>query len=321
MPLSLEQYADYLDSRHDLSWPAPPQAAAVKARPYVQRMPQIRAVLWNVYGTLLAIPQGELLFEHPQPFIMSNALDKTIQEFKMWRSMSRKPGQPSDYLESIYKQILMEQRTLVGDGAAERLPEVCSDRVWEAIVKRLLQKDYQFDAVRLGSLNEFSRKVAYFFHASLQGTACYPGASVAMGYVHHVELTQGLLADGQCFTTVQLQRGLNAQEGPQLEDVLAEGLVVLSCDIGARKPSDRLFRQALNVLSDQGISADEVLHIGSRIQQDILPAKRMGMRTGLFAGDKVSLQATPEQMKDPVSRPDVLLTELDQIMEVVGRIG
>jgi hypothetical protein len=41
------------------------------------------------------------------------------------------------------------------------------------------------------------------------------------------------------------------------------------------------------------------------------------MRTALFAGDKASLQATPEQLKDPASRPDVLLTALDQILEVV----
>jgi hypothetical protein len=41
------------------------------------------------------------------------------------------------------------------------------------------------------------------------------------------------------------------------------------------------------------------------------------MKAGLFAGDKASLQATAEQMKEAVSRPDVLLTCLSQIAEVV----
>src|SRR6266566_1975840 len=63
-------------------------------------------------------------------------------------------------------------------------PEVCSERVWEAILKRLLQKDYKFDAGFFGSLNEFSRKVAYFFRASLQGTACYDGAAEALRHLH-----------------------------------------------------------------------------------------------------------------------------------------
>jgi hypothetical protein len=42
------------------------------------------------------------------------------------------------------------------------------------------------------------------------------------------------------------------------------------------------------------------------------------MKTGLFAGDRNSLSATPEQLKDPQYRPDVLLTELSQVVQVIG---
>ncbi len=100
----------------------------------------------------------------------------------MWASMSRKPGQPADYIGQIYRQVLTEQRSFPAGG--ERHPEVAADRVWEAILKKLFQKDYKFDAGFYGSLNEYSRKVAYFFHASLQGTACYPGAAAALRHVH-----------------------------------------------------------------------------------------------------------------------------------------
>jgi FMN phosphatase YigB (HAD superfamily) len=316
MPLTLEQYATFLDTR-DHHWPAPPEVDRPKARPHLVRLPEVRAVLWNVYGTLLSLSTGELLFEHPQPFIMSVALDKTIQEFKMWGSMSRKPGQPSEYLQQIYKQILTEQRSV--PGGTERYPEVSAERVWEAVIKRLLQKDYKFDAGFFGSLNEFSRKVAYFFHTSLQGTACYPGAAVALRYVADAELKQGLLADGQSFTTVQLQRGLQAQDPEADPDAwLEKDLVVLSCEVRGRKPSERLFRQAQEALRAQGLEPGQVLHVGSRLVQDLVPARRVGMRTALFAGDRASLQATPEALKEPASRPDVLLTELSQIASVVG---
>jgi putative hydrolase of the HAD superfamily len=93
---------------------------------------------------------------------------------------------------------------------------------------------------------------------------------------------------------------------------------VLSCEARAKKPSERLFRQALTSLSERGIGPAEVLHVGSRVDKDLVPARRLGLRTALFAGDRESLQATAEQMKDPLTRPDVLLTELDQIAEVVG---
>jgi hypothetical protein len=48
------------------------------------------------------------------------------------------------------------------------------------------------------------------------------------------------------------------------------------------------------------------------------PARKLGMKTALFAGDKNSLQGKAEQLKQPATRPDVLLTELRQIEEVVG---
>src|SRR5215471_21643718 len=216
MPLSLEQYAAYLDTR-DLPWPAPPEVDRPRVKPHLVRLPQVRAVTWNVYGTLLAISGGDLVFQHPNDFVMNVALDKTVQEFRMWASMSRKPGQPADYMKIIYEQVLDEQR-LAPPG--EKHPEVAADRLWESIIKKLFQKDYQFDASFYGSLNEYSRKVAYFFHASLQGTCCYPGAAAALRHVAGAGLAQGLCADGQCFTTVQLQRGLAAQEPVGLDAVI-----------------------------------------------------------------------------------------------------
>jgi FMN phosphatase YigB (HAD superfamily) len=314
MPLSLEQYVTYLDSRNT-PWPMPPEVDRPRAKPHLVRLPQIRAVTWNVYGTLLAVAGGEFYLEHPQGFIMDMALDKTIQEFKMWGSMTRKPGQPTDYLRKVYADLLTQQR-LVGGG--EKYPEVAVERLWEAFIKRLLQKEYHFDAGFYGSLNEFSRKVAYFFHASLQGTACYPGAAEALRTVKDSGLRQGLLGDGQCITSMQLQRALQAQDPTaNLDELVHPDLRTLSHEVRARPPSETLFRQALARFADQGIKPDQILHIGSRVALDIVPARRLGMKTGLFAGDRASLKAAPEQLKDPASRPDILLTELPQIAEVV----
>src|SRR5262245_10021575 len=315
MPLTLEQYADWLDKRN-YPWPAPPEREKPKARPHLVPLPDIRAVTWNCYGTLLAISGGELFFEHPQKFLMDVALEKTVQEFKMWGSMSRKPGQPSEYMGHLYGTALAELRMAPSPG--EKYPEVAVERIWENILKRLLKKEYQFDAGFFGSLNEYSRNVAYCFHASLQGVGCYPGAAKALRALHGRGVAQGLLADGQCFTIVQLQRSLARQDAAaRLGDLLDPELRALSHEVKARKPSDRLFRHLLERLEQRGIAPAEVLHVGSHVAHDVVPARRLGMRTALFAGDRASLQATPEQLKDPARRPDVLLTELTQITQVV----
>jgi FMN phosphatase YigB (HAD superfamily) len=315
MPLTLDQYIAYLDNR-ETPWPIPPDVERPRARPHLVQLANVRAVTWNLYGTLLAIAGGELYLDHPQPLLMEVALDKTIQEFKMWGSMSRKPGQPSDYLRQVYADLLDQQRTL--PGGTERCPEVVVDRLWETFIKRLLQKDYKFDAGFFGSLNEFSRKVAYFFHASLQGIAAYPGAVEALRQVRDYGLRQAVAGDGQCFSLMQLQRCLSQQDpSARLEDLIDTSACALSYEVRARLPSDKVLRHALATFAEHDITPDQVLHVGSRVARDVVPARRLGMKTALFAGDKASLQATPEQLRDPASRPDVLLTELRQIGDVV----
>lgn len=315
MAMTLEQYAEYLDTR-DLIWPLPPDPKPPKAKPKLAVMPHVRVVTWNLYGTLLNTFNGQLLFEHPQKFVMDIALDKTVQEFKMWGSMSRKPGQPSEYMGEIYRRVLTDLRMVSSPN--EKHPEVLSERIWEEVVKKLQKKDYKYDVGFFGTVAELSRKIAYFFHASLQGTGCYDGAAAALESVKQAGRKQGLIADAQCFSFVQLKRGLAKQNSSEIDLLIDRDLRAFSCEVGGRKPSERLFKHLLTQLSSQGIAPAQVLHVGSRLTLDLAPAKKLGMRTALFAGDKESLDATPEQLKDPATRPDAMLTELPQIAQLLG---
>jgi FMN phosphatase YigB (HAD superfamily) len=315
MPLTLDQYATYLDTR-GLPWPAAPQPDPPRVKPHLPRLDGVRAVLWTVYGTLLAIPEGDLKLEVDNDLVMNVALDKTIHEFKMWGSMSRKPGQPADYMREIYKKAVADQRLAP---AEDRYPELASEKVWEGIIKKLFQKDYQFDAGFYGSLNDYAKKVAYFFHAGLQGTGAYPNAAAAMKGLAEAGVVQGLLADGQVFTPVQLARVLNRQdESARLDELIPPARRVLSYQHRVRKPSDTIFQAAVEALGADGFEPGEVLHVGSSLPRDVGPAKKWGMRTALFAGDRASLAATADQLKDPQYRPDALLTDLGQVVPLVG---
>jgi hypothetical protein len=311
MPLSLEQYVCHFLPGRDLPWPAMPKVDAPKAKPSLHPLP-VRGVLWNVYGTLLAVPTGELQFEAAVDWVTEAALDKTIKEFKMWNSMSRKPGAPAAYMKELFRKAYDVVR-LTGGG------EVKAELIWDDIVKKLMTKEYSYDASQYGPPAEYVKKIAYFYHASIQGSGCYPGAAEALRVVADGGRKQGLLADGQCFTPVQLLKGLREQNShAELGAWLPGELRVLSADHGAKKPDESLFQTALAAMRAKGVRPAEVLHVGSSLTRDIAPAKKLGMRTALFAGDKASLQATGEQLKDPQFRPDVLLTELPQIADVLG---
>ena len=319
MPLTLEQYATEHLPKLGLPWPLPPEPQPVKAKPHLPRL-AVKLVYWNVYGTLLNVPGGELWFDDPRDGIlnaMHPALGKTLQAFKMWQSMSRKPGDPAEQLKEMYLRTLTQVK-MAGSGG-EKLPEVASERIWEEIVNKLFKKDYQIDVATYGPQPEFVRKLAYFFHASLQGCGAYPGAADAVKAVEAAGLAQGLFGDGQTFTTAQVAKAFKADDpGFEVGRYFPASLVVLSAEKKARKPSDTLFKAAVDAAAARGVRPADILHVGSSVARDLVPAKKYGMKTALFAGDKHSLVATADQMKDAATKPDALLTELSQIADVVG---
>ncbi|MEX0727239.1 MAG: HAD hydrolase-like protein [Planctomycetaceae bacterium] len=317
MALSMEEYIAWLETERQLIWPQPPPIVPVKATPYLKKIPGIRAVLWNLYGTLLHISEGELLFSHPQPLRMQIALDKTIHEFNMWQSMTRKPGAPWEYLLPKYQQLLDSARMTATRRKGD-VPEIDTAQIWEKLISRLEQKEYQYDVAFYGDREELAEKVAYFFHASLQGVDVYPRGLETMQAVLAAGYRQGLLADVQSFSLPQMLRVMG--RGGKLNDlteIITPGCVTLSIARGVRKPSISLFEASVDELGELGIRPEAILYISSRLPDDLAIAKRMGMRTALFAGDKTSLRAGGDELKNPEMRPDRLLTELYQVTQLL----
>ncbi len=315
MPLTLEQYVEQIHQKPGIPWPKPMSPEPVKAKPST-RLLGVRAILWNVYGTLLNINGGELTLTTEDQFLLSVALEKTIHEFKMWASMSRKPGQPSEYMKEIFKK---EYDTLRLQAYTEKIPEMQSEKIWDAIIKKLQMKDYKYDVGHYGSQAEYVKKIAYFFQASLQGVEGYPRLAETLEAVANQGVLQGLLGDGQCFTYGQLQRCVQLENpNATLAMWVPTNLGCVSYEIQGRKPSDTLFRKAIETLAKKGIDPEEILHVGSNLVRDIAPAKKWGLKTALFAGDKRSLVAPSDLLKDPNHRPDALITELPQVLDLIG---
>jgi len=316
MPLSLAEYADLLDGRR-LIWPQVPPVKAVAATPSVQLLPGIRAVLWDVYGTLLRVSDGRFTLFPKEEARLQISLDKTIHEFNMWNHMYRKPGPPWQSLIGLYRSIT-ERQSMSGAVRGD-VTDVNIVETWRGIIERLFEKEFTFDEDQYGDLDEFSEKVAYFFHSNLQATEAREGAVRAMSDVSAAGLTQGLLSDGQSFTLVQTLRALAHQgELPPLYQVFRPQTMILSHQLAAKKPSRSLFTHAVNQLRAIGIQAQEILHVSCRLSTDLVPAKAAGMKTALLVAEKSGLEVNSDVLKDPASRPDRLLTRLDQISSVVG---
>ncbi|WP_010588283.1 HAD family hydrolase [Schlesneria paludicola] len=316
MPKTLLEYADWLAERK-LLWPSAPSRETINATPSTKPVENIRAVTWSAYGTLLRIADGELLFQHPQTIRMEVAIDKTIHEFNMWNSMTRRPGKPSDSFLPKYRNALEDECLRSGNRKGD-IPEVDSAHVWKKMLGLLNKKDYQYDESFYGELNAFSEKIAYFFHSSLQGVEALPHALSTLTILAGAGFRQAVLDNAQCFTLVQLTRALRAQGAlADVRDLLPDSLNAMSYEWGIRKPSVSLYAQSILRFNQIGIEPNQVLHVGTRMQGDLAVAKSCGFRTVLYAGEKLSLQASLEELKNPAIRPDRLITDLIQLRDIL----
>nr|HMP16408.1 HAD family hydrolase [Gemmatales bacterium] len=278
--------------------------------------PMVKAVTWNVYGTLLAVSGGHFTREHPQKFIMDLALEKTIHEFKMWKSMSRKPGNPAEYMQVMINNVVDQLNFQVDKG--ETHPEIPHERIWEGILKKLMQNEYIIESGKYGTLEECAQKIAYFFHRSLQGVTAQMGAADTIHWLYENRYWQGLLADGQVFTPVHLERCFREQN-PQvnLNQCIPPMNRVFSHACKSRKPSERLYREMISKLRGFSIKPEETLHISNDLDNDLAPARKYGFLTCLYTGDSKSLIASPKLVEDKSTRPNVMITELPQVLDML----
>ena len=67
-----------------------------------------------------------------------------------------------------------------------------------------------------------------------------------------------------------------------------------------------------------GVTASSILHVSHRLHDDIAVARQFGVRTALLAADALGCQVSGEELRDPETKPDRLLTDLRQIGQIVG---
>ncbi|MDE2890449.1 MAG: HAD family hydrolase [Gemmatimonadota bacterium] len=88
---------------------------------------------------------------------------------------------------------------------------------------------------------------------------------------------------------------------------------VVSGSIGIKKPEERFFRTILDMA---GFSPSEAIMIGDRLDNDIIPAKRLGIRTIWFRQGRYAV--LDPRVPDEV--PDATITRLEDLPSAIASI-
>lgn len=258
----------------------------------------IRMVVFDIYGTLLISGSGDIGLTQSQeagtPF--REALECAWME---WPG-----GLSTEEASQIFRQILLDHQAMRRQQAIE-FPEVEIRAVWKEWLKRL----------NLEATPEQVRVLALAHELRHNPVAPMPDLLKTLEVLVKKGMPLGIVSNAQFYTPILLEYHL----GRSLE---AAGFLPPCCIWSYQelegKPSIRLFEKgATAIRSTTGLEPRNCLFVGNDMLNDVWAASQAGFQTALFAGDQRSLRLRQNDPRCPSLIPDVTLTGLDQIPDLI----
>ena len=267
--------------------------------PMLKPLPGIRAVLFDVYGTLFVSGSGEVGTE-------AAPSDRALVE--SLRAVGVEARGPLDQgVECFFKTIETMHARL--REAGRDYPEVDVLDVWSQVLAELGRRGV-IDPTADQSVDIGRLAVEYEVRANPVWPM--PGARECLQRLHDKGFVLGIVSNAQ-FYTPELFEALLGK--PPKAIGFDRRLQYYSYLHGWGKPSLRLFELAAEALARRGIAAGEVVYVGNDMLNDVFPAHRVGFRTALFAGDSRSLRLREDDPRVEGIVADLVLTRLEQLLE------
>lgn len=268
--------------------------------PCIERLDGVRAVLFDVYGTLVISGCGDIgltavrterAHAHRDPFRQALA------------SIGIDPGSlPAgwDGAAALTAGIGDSHRRSRSRGVEH--PEVDLLAIWDELL------------IGLGIAADRSdlRRLAVEYECRVNPVWPMPALLEVIETLAARRLVLGIVSNAQFYTPLMLTAFLG-------RDLDAAGFDPRCCAWSYRhlvaKPSTQVYEPALAALRrHHAIAPAQTLYIGNDVRNDIRPASRLGCRTALFAGDARSLRLRQDDTGLRGVVPDRVLTALPQII-------
>ncbi|MBV8314344.1 MAG: HAD family hydrolase, partial [Planctomycetaceae bacterium] len=275
----------------------PKDPLATDATPVLRPLSGLRAVLFDVYGTLLISTSGSL-----------DRADSVARAEAVRAAFAAATG-ASDIPATAAAAALV--RTIQDFHARARAagiasPEVEIVDVWKHTIARLIAGDLlppaaeRIDVCRL----------ALEYEVRTNPVWPMPGLDDCLDQLRDRGVHLGIVSNAQFFTPKMFPALL----GRTLEELGFDAeLLWFSYRYGRAKPDIWLFEQARAGLSRRGVAASEVLYVGNDVLNDVFPASFVGFRTALFAGDARSFRPRRGDPRVAHVVPDLVITDLSML--------
>ncbi len=250
------------------------------------KLPPIRCVLFDIYGTLFISASGDIG--------IAKGAKKPLRQLGSLLNRFDIDLTPEELLAAYYRTIETDHQRSRSSGI--EFPEVDIVHIWKEVLGSASDRQVQEFAVA--------------FEILANATYPVPNLATLLKACRKSSARMGLISNAQFYTPLLFQWFLNA-------GVEALGfdpdLIFFSYQHGRAKPGQHLFQLAANQLRRMEIPVSSVLYVGNDMLNDIYPAQRAGFLTALFAGDARSLRLRENDPRCSDIESNLVVTDLKQL--------
>ena len=267
----------------------------------INKISDIRAVVFDIYGTLISSGVGDISLSSK-----SNSNDE-LRNALFNQGIEVLSSDSTRLNDLLFESIKYFQRKRSKEGVC--YPEVEIREVWKYFLEKLLTKKL-IDPLPAGLDIE---GLIIDYECRVNPTKPMPGLVDTLNELHQRGLKISIISNAQFYTPLLFDALIGK--------CLSELNICLECAIWSyvlreSKPSQRLYELSANHLFKiYQIDPNQVLYVGNDIRNDIWPAQSVGFKTALFAGDKLSLRRRKDDPQCKQIEADLEITQLHQLLD------
>lgn len=268
---------------------------------------KIKAVIFDIYGTLLIsssgdIDQASLNIENLCTAMEAGGFDVSVCSVTTCNFL----------LEQLQEQIKKQHKELNSKG--KPFPDVDIFKVWRGMFEAAQNKGL----LKISGNESWADTIMVF---ELLSNRVYPmpGMKKALLDIKEMGLPIGIVSNAQFYTPIIMNYFLTGNfSSNQHINFFDPELSVYSYKELRAKPDTALFDKLIPVLNNKyNIEPQETIFIGNDMLKDIYTAKQSGLRTVLFAGDERSLRLREDDERVKGLFPDFIINDLKQITSII----
>ena len=268
---------------------------------------KIKAVIFDIYGTLLISSSGDID-------------QASLNEQNMREAMQAGGFDINNYPEKVYSFLLSQLQEKIAEQHKElRLkghpfPDVDIFKVWKGMFQEAEKEGF----LKLTGTESWTDTIMVF---EILSNRVYPmpGMKEVLLKIKEMGIPLGIVSNAQFYTPIIMNYFLdNEFRTDQHINLFQQDLSVYSFQELRAKPDTALFDKFIPTLDEKyNIQPSEAIFVGNDMLKDVYTANQAGLKTVLFAGDERSLRLRENDVRVKGLFPDFIINQLSQLTDIL----